>query len=62
MFFENNNYGIFDDEDENKHEYMQMHKEYLSVMEKKIYARLQNQQVFTGAEILAFINTFEQNK
>ena len=41
---------------------MQMHEEYISIMDKQIYARLLNQQLYTEAEIKAFIDTFEQYK
>ena len=60
--FVENNYAIFDEEDENKHEYKQVYEDYVSIMDRVISARLKNENGFSEAEIEAFLGTFEQNK
>ena len=60
--FVENNYGIFDEEDENKHEYKQVYEDYVAIMDRVISARLKNENGFSESEIAAFLTSFEQNK
>ena len=60
--FIENNYAIFDEEDENKHEYKQVYEDYVAIMDRVITARLKNENGFADAEIEAFLGSFEQNK
>ena len=60
--FVENNYAIFDEEDENKHEYKQVYEDYVSIMDRVISAKLKNDSGFSEPEIEAFLASFEQNK
>lgn len=60
--FVENNYGIFDEEEENKHEYKQIYEDYVSIMDRIISARLKSENGFNDAEIEEFLSSFEQNK
>ena len=57
--FVESNYGIFDEEDENKHEYKQIYEDYVSIMDRIISARLKNENGFSDPEVEEFLGTFE---
>ena len=44
--FIENNYAIFDEDDENKHEYKQIYEDYVSIMDKVIAVKLKNENGF----------------
>jgi hypothetical protein len=60
-FFERN-YGIFDDQDDFKHEYKQMYEDYFSIIDKTICARLKQFYRYSESDIEEFFNNFELNK
>lgn len=57
MVFVDKNYGVFDEEEENKHEYKQIYEDYVSIMEKNIESNLLK--TFSEAEIGEFLTTFK---
>ena len=52
----------FSDDEENKHEYMQLFEEYLSLAEKAIESKLKEEMGVTDDEMLEFYSTFEDNR
>ena len=59
MVFVEKNYSVFDDEEENKHEYKQIYEDYVAIMEKNIEQKLLES--FTEANISQFLTTFKDN-
>jgi hypothetical protein len=59
--FVQKNYAIFDEEEENKHEYKQVYEDYVSIMERTIEAKLKDENQFSEAEISGFLETFKDH-
>ena len=60
--FIDSNFAIFDEEDENKHEYKQVYEDYVAIMDRVITARLKNEFGFSDQQVEGFLVSFEQNK
>ena len=60
--FASKNISIFDEEEENKHEYKTIYDQYLEIMERLIEAKLVQEFNFTDEEVNDFYTTFQDKK
>lgn len=56
------NYRIFNEDEENKHQYKQVYDQYLEIMERTIEAKLIQDYNYSDDQINAFYTSFKQNK
>ena len=59
--FASKNISIFDEEEENKHEYKQVYEDYCNIMDRTIEAKLKEEHQFQEADIQKFMETFKDN-
>ena len=61
MDFVSKNFQIFEEDEENKHEYKQVYEDYCNIMDRCIEAKLKEEHNFSDADIQNFMSTFKDN-